>query len=262
MPVDPVTGIFYRVEGQGQPLLMTLPLFASQEDILGPEAGVVAEAYLAGLTDRYRVLLLDYPSIGRSVDIAPADLTADRVAADWMSVATAAGFDRFAIWGYSWGAAAALQLAARTDRLTALVLGGWSPLQGPHPEALAAARSKLANPDEGALRVLRSPAQYAQWVHYYESVQGFDEATALERISRIPRLLYFGADGDVSENGTIIPIATRARQVRPALQAQGWEVHEIAGCGHEVAFEPGTVLPIVRPFLDRLGAAAGDLMPC
>jgi pimeloyl-ACP methyl ester carboxylesterase len=252
MPVDPGTGIFYRVEGEGLPLVITLPLFASQAEILGPEAGAVAEAYLAALTGSHRVLLLDYPSIGRSADIAPEALTADRVAADWLSVASAAGFDRFAIWGYSWGAAAALQLAARTDRLTALILGGWSPLHGPHPEALAAARSKLGNPDEGALKVLRSPAQYAQWVHYYSSIQGFDEAAALAGVAHLPRLLYFGTDGDVSENGITIPIASRARSARGALEAQGWEVHEIEGQGHGVAFAPDAVLPVVRPFLARL----------
>jgi pimeloyl-ACP methyl ester carboxylesterase len=250
MPVDPGTGIFYRVEGQGPSILITLPIFASQAKILGPEAGAVADAYLAGLTDRYRILLLDYPSIGRSADIAPADLTADRVAADWLSVATAAGFKRFAIWGYSWGAAAAIQLAARTDRLTALVLGGWSPLHGPHPEALAAARSKLDNPDAGALRVLRTPAQYAQWVHYYESIAGFDEAAVLAQVATLPCLLYFGADGDVSENGLSIPIASRARKARPALEAMGWQVRELAGHGHGLAFEPATVLAVVRPFLD------------
>jgi pimeloyl-ACP methyl ester carboxylesterase len=254
MPVDPATGIFYRVEGRGLPLMVTLPLFASQAEILGAEADAVLEAYLAGLTDHCRVLLLDYPSIGRSAGIAPDALVADRVAADWLSVATAAGFDRFAVWGYSWGAAAAFQLAARTERVDALLMGGWSPLGGPHPEALAAAHSKLGNPDTGALKVLRSRAQYAQWVHYYESLEGFDEGAALARVASIPRLLYFGADGDVSENGFVIPIASRARQARPALEAQGWQVHEVAGQGHGLAFQPDAVVPIIRPFLQGLPA--------
>ncbi|MFO0444000.1 MAG: alpha/beta fold hydrolase, partial [Betaproteobacteria bacterium] len=59
------------------------------------------------------MLLLDYPSIGRSRDIAPEALTADRVCADLLGVADAAGCERFAYWGYSWGGNVGLQLATR-----------------------------------------------------------------------------------------------------------------------------------------------------
>jgi hypothetical protein len=38
MPIDPRTGVFYALHGQGEPLLITLPLMASQVDIFGPES--------------------------------------------------------------------------------------------------------------------------------------------------------------------------------------------------------------------------------
>ena len=61
---------------------MGFPLMASQAEIFGAEAGAMRDAFLAGLTDTCQVLLLDYPSIGRSADIPGDQLTADRVCAD------------------------------------------------------------------------------------------------------------------------------------------------------------------------------------
>jgi pimeloyl-ACP methyl ester carboxylesterase len=55
---------------------------------------------------------------------------------DLLAVADAAGADRFAYYGYSWLALAGLQLAVRTDRLTALVMGGFPPLEGPYAQML------------------------------------------------------------------------------------------------------------------------------
>jgi pimeloyl-ACP methyl ester carboxylesterase len=138
----------------------------------------VLDGYLDRLSDRYRVLRVDYPSIGGSRDIAPEALTADRVCADLLAVASAAGFDRFAYWGYSWGAAVGLQLAARTDRLTALVLGGWPPLGAPYDGILQATRLKQPDPEPSSLKVLRSKAQYRQWETFYVSLQGWPEAEA------------------------------------------------------------------------------------
>ena len=56
-------------------------------------------------------------------------------------MADAAGADRFAYYGYSWLALAGLQLALRTDRLSALVMGGYPPLDGPYEEMLAVTRA-------------------------------------------------------------------------------------------------------------------------
>lgn len=253
MPLDPTTGVFYALHGptQGQPLLITLPLMASFGDIFGHALEPVLQGYLDGLTDRYRVLLVDYPSIGRSRDIATQALTADRVCADLSGVASAAGFDRFAYWGYSWGGNVGLQLATRTDRLSALVVGGWPALGGPYEPLLAAARQKLPNPEPSSLVVLRSPAQYAQWVHYGESIAGWPEREAVARI-RCPRMNVFGSDGDLVEAGIPVPIASCIREHRGALEALGWRVHEIAGHGHALCMQPEIAVPPVRAFLDEV----------
>jgi pimeloyl-ACP methyl ester carboxylesterase len=96
MPLDPATGVFYELHGRGRPLMITLPLMASHLEIFGPEGAALLAGYLDRLSDRFQVLLVDYPSIGASRDIAPEALTADRVCADLLGVASAAGFDRFA----------------------------------------------------------------------------------------------------------------------------------------------------------------------
>jgi len=251
MPLDPASGVFYEVQGRGQPLLIGLPLMASFTQLFGSELQGVLDGYLDRLTDRYRVLRVDYPSIGGSRDIAPEALTADRVCADLLAVATAAGFDRFAYWGYSWGGAVGLQLASRTDRLSALVIGGWPPLDGPYREILAAARLKLPHPEPSSLKVLRSEAQYAQWIAYYESMLDWPELDAVSRIT-CPRMALFGGLGDLIEAGIPVTIASNIRRNRDTLQARGWTVHEVPGQGHGVCMMPELVVPPVRAFLDEV----------
>ena len=249
MPLDPRTGVHYELHGQGRPLLVGLPLMASHAAIFGPESQAVLRGYLDRLVDRYRVLLVDYPSIGASRDIAPTDLSVDRVCADLLGVASAAGFERFAYWGYSWGGAVGLQLAHRTDRLSALVVGGWPPLGGPYAGILEATRLKQAAPEPSSLKVLRSAAQYRQWETYYASMGDWDEARSVARIA-CPKLVLFGGEGDLVEAGVPVPIASTIRAHRAELEGQGWEVVEIPGHGHGVTVLPELVVPPVRRFLD------------
>jgi pimeloyl-ACP methyl ester carboxylesterase len=251
MPLDPTSGVFYEVLGQGQPLLIGLPLMASFSAIFGDELQPVLDDYLQPLLDRYRVLLVDYPSIGGSRDIAPQALTADRVCADLLAVASAAGFDRFAYWGYSWGAAVGLQLAARTSRLTALVLGGWPPLGAPYAGILQATRLKQASPEPSSLKVLRSKDQYRQWEAYYSSMLAWPEAESVARIA-CPKMVFFGGEGDLVEADIPIRIASLIREHRTALEQLGWVVHELPGQGHGVCMAPDLVVPPVRSFLDRV----------
>ncbi len=251
MPLDPASGVFYELHGQGQPLLVGLPLMASFTTIFGEELRPVLDGYLSRLSDRYRVLLVDYPGIGGSRGVEPEALTADRVCADLLAVATAAGFGRFAYWGHSWGGAVGLQLAHRTDRLSALVIGGWPPLGAPYRALLQATRLKQGNPGPSSLKVLRSKDQYRQWEHYYASMLDWPESESVERIA-VPKMVLYGADGDLVEAGIAVPIASAIRSRRDTLEAQGWRVHELAGQGHGVCMMPELVVPPVRSFLDEV----------
>lgn len=248
----PASHVHFEVHGEGVPLFLGFPLMASHAEIFGEEAASVLRGYLDRLTDRYRVLVADYPSIGKSGSIPTAELTADRVCADLLRVADSAGFDRFAFWGFSWGGAAGLQLASRTDRLSALVCGGWPPLGGPYAEILRASREAAANPPAGVMAVLREPAQYAQWVTFYESIVDWPEAKAVARFT-CPRMAYAGSEGDPTAGHEVpISIASTIRSRRSELEALGWRVREIPGRDHSVCLDPEAVVPLVREFLDAV----------
>lgn len=244
-------GLHLALHGDGVPLLLGFPMMASHAEIFGDAGRQVLRGFLDGLTDRYRVLLVDYPSIGRSAAIPPGELTADRVCRDLLRAADAAGFDRFAYWGYSWGGAVGLQLASRTDRLSALVVGGWAPLGGHYEAVLRGARAQVHAPPASAMAVLREPAQYAQWVTFYDSVQAWPEDEVLRRLT-CPRLVFVGADGDTDAGGVPLPIATTVRAGRGRLEALGWRVEEIPGRDFGVGLDPSAVVPAVRPFLDAV----------
>lgn len=244
------SGVYYEVHGRGKPLFLSFPIMASHADIF-PGGGAVLDGYLERLTDRYSVLLADYPSIGKSDSIPPGELTADRVCADLLAVAEAAGFGRFAFWGYSWGAAAGLQLACRSDRLTALLCGGWPALGGPYADMLRASASQVSNPPGYAKVILRNDAQYAQWVTFYTSVMDWPEAEAVAAMT-CPRLNYVGAESVTDSGGIAMPFADLIRRQKAPLEALGWEVTLIPGAGHSIAMEPERVVPVAREFLDRV----------
>ncbi len=245
--------IYYAVHGnpKGKPLFLGFPIFASYAQIFGEQQAGVLNGFLDRLVDRYRVLVVDYPTIGKSGTTPATELTADRVSADLLSVVDAAGFRRFAYWGYAWGAAAGLQLASRTKRLSALVIGGWPPLGGDYAGMLQAARTNLTNPSPSSMQVLRNKEQYQQWVTFYESVQNWPEAKAVAGI-KCPKLVFYGGDSITVTGGVTVGYAATIRQKRKDLEAMGWRVAEIPGKGHGVGLEPSVIVPVVREFLDKV----------
>jgi 3-oxoadipate enol-lactonase len=106
-------GIFYRTEGQGEPLLLLHGLMAS---------GVMFDPLIALLRDRFRMLIPDLRGHGRSGDLdGPYDVPA--LTADLDTVLAEARFDRSAVMGYSHGGAVAQQLAhTRPAAVSKLVL--------------------------------------------------------------------------------------------------------------------------------------------
>jgi len=250
MPLDTETGVYYEVHGKGIPLLLGFPVLASHALVFGEAAGEIHAQFLAGLTDRYQVLTIDYPSIGRSADIPPELLTRDRVCQDLLKVATAAGFHDFVYWGYSWGAAVGLQLSSRTDRLTGLVMGGWPPLGAQYADVLASAEEQIADPPAAVQVVLRSPAQYAQWSYFYRSLGDWSEELLCRSLT-MPRLAFAGGEGDVLAGSRLIRNASTLKARQAELEAMGWEVQLIPGRDHSVGLDPAIVVPLVREFLDR-----------
>lgn len=92
------------------------------------------------LSPTFRVVAADYEG-HRMSHPAAGTLTPENVTADLLAIADAAGAETFAYYGYSWLALSGLQLALRTDRLTALAMGGFPPLEGPYAGMLAVTRA-------------------------------------------------------------------------------------------------------------------------
>jgi pimeloyl-ACP methyl ester carboxylesterase len=220
----------------------------------------LAEAGFRAVTADYEGHLTDHPK--------PDTLTAAAVAADLLAIADAAGADRFAYYGYSWLALAGLQLATRTDRLTALAMGGYPPLGGPYDAMLEVTRiaHRMAVANQGkpptvakpgdwdSAEVSRHPDQTDQYVTLYESLRGFDERPALDRL-RIPRLAFAGTDDNISYgpkwNDAYVAIAEPLRQHQEELAERGWTVELVKDADHMTAMLPGAVLPILTPWLTR-----------
>lgn len=197
----------------------------------------------------------------------PETLTARGVAADLLAVADAAGAGRFAYYGYSWLALAGLQLAIRTDRLTALAMGGFPPLDGPYDAMLAVTwathEAAIANAgappatdvepgDWDAAEVTLSPEQTQQFVTLYESLRGFDERTALAGLS-LPRLAFAGADDRTvygpKWGGVTVAVGEPLARHRAELTASGWTVEVVPGGDHLTTMQAAVVLPILTPWL-------------
>ena len=103
----------------------------------------VGPTLIDGLASRYRVIAADYEG-HRMANPAPDTLTPDALAADVLAIADAAGAGTFAWYGYSWLALTGLQVALRTDRLWALAMGGYPPLDGPYAAMLDVTRAAHA----------------------------------------------------------------------------------------------------------------------
>lgn len=229
--------IHFEVHGpeDGLPLFLAFPLFASYAEIFGAEQAVVKEGFLNRLTDRYRVLLVDYPNVGRTHTPPPAELTPDRVYSDLLSVADAAGFDRFAYCGHLWGAVNGLMLASRSDRVSALICGTWPPLGAPYADMLRGVELQLAEPPPHAMVILRDPGQYAQWHTFYLGMQDWDEEAAVASIA-CPRLALIGSEVESAVVGIPLRLTERVR--------------EIAGAETGAILDAGVMVPEMRRFLE------------
>jgi pimeloyl-ACP methyl ester carboxylesterase len=106
-------GIFYRVVGAGEPLLLLHGIMVS---------GDMFDPLVALLSDRFRVLIPDLRGHGRSGAL-PGPYDVATLAADLDTVRSEAGFKRCAVMGYSHGGAVAQRVARdRPDGVTKLYL--------------------------------------------------------------------------------------------------------------------------------------------
>ena len=252
--------IAVEVHGRGATVLLAV----NPQPVEGPQAEelrrwgadpALGRALIDGLSDAFQVVAFDYEG---QVPQAPKPdtLTPANVAGDLLAVADAAGADRFAYYGYSWLALAGLQLAIRTDRLAALVMGGFPPIDGPYGQMLRVttathamassastpstattsqpSKEPAGEPDWSQVEVTLTEAQTRQFVTLYQALQGFDDRAAPAQV-RCPRLCFVGSADEIT------------------WRALGWGAREPRRPGHE---------PTRRARSARLaGAGAGGTGP-
>ena len=221
--------VHYETYGAGPTLLIGSPITLSS-------AEAIRTGYLDRLTDRYRVILMQYPS----GDEEAASFTPERVSDDMLAVADAAGAERFAWYGFSWGAVVRLQLAARTNRLTALICGGWPPLGGPYGPTLAVTEALAAKAPQAQMMAT-----------YYRGLRNWPEREVVSKLT-VPRFTFAGSNDTVAGvEGQRTPIGPVIAQHRDELERMGWTVELVNGFGHELVNRPDVVVPLIREFLDR-----------
>ncbi|HEX3214727.1 MAG TPA: alpha/beta hydrolase [Actinomycetota bacterium] len=270
------------VEVQGRGPTVLLPV--NPRPVEGPQAEelrrwgadpALGRSLIDGLSDAFQVVAFDYENHVLQ-EPKPDTLTPANVAGDLLAVADAAGADRFAYYGYSWLALAGLQLGIRTDRLAALAMGGYPPLDGPYTEMLQVttathelAGASPASPpsapttsppsdeppgevDWSTVEMTLTEAQTRQFVTLYQALRDFDDRAAQARL-RCPRLCLVGSADEISYDerwgGVQVSLADPVIRHRAELQTLGWEVHVLDGLDHMQAMQANQVLPILRPWL-------------
>lgn len=274
-----------EIHGAGPALLLPVnphPIEGPQAEEMRKWGGdpSLGHALITGLSDLFRVVAFDYEGHILSTP-KPDTLTPDNVVADLLAVAGAAGADRFAYYGYSWLALIGLQLALRTDRLSALIMGGFPPLDGPYAEMLRVteathemALTAAANPappveshssgeagDWDSVEVTLSTDQTRQFVTLYQALQGFDDRAAQARLT-CPRLCFVGSADEIEYGpkwGDVhVSIAGPVLRGRAELERLGWAVRVLDGLDHMQAMQAAQVVPIIRAWLPSRAAMQTD----
>jgi pimeloyl-ACP methyl ester carboxylesterase len=234
------SSVYYEVHGRGSRFL----LMGFQ---LQPHHPQLA-AFVEGLGKDYRIIVATYPPGETDPNFGDPMMytfTPAAVARDYLAIASAAGADEFAYYGYSWGAACGLQLAIRSGRVKALVSGGFPMIDGPYREILSAMRLVML----GDAKADTSPESMRQYMTYYEGLQSFNDRSIQSKL-KMPRLNFVGTQDRVNMAGRMeVEYFNRFTAVSKELKAAGWDVMSIPDKDHATATAPEVIVPLLRKWL-------------
>ena len=261
--------IDFEVHGDGPALLLPVNPIAPPE---GPATEqmrawgadpALGHTLVEGFSRRFRVIAFDYEG-HLQAHPKPDTLTPDNVTADFLAVADAANAETFAYYGYSWLGMIGLQFAIRTNRLTALAMGGFPPLDGPYAAMLQvteATHEMAGAPTTGAevevgdwdsTEVAMSKEQTQQYATLYRALATFDDHTVQDRIT-CPNLCIVGSADNIQYgdrwNNAYVPIGSAVTTNREALETLGWTVQILDNLDHMQAMQAAQILPVVEPWL-------------
>jgi pimeloyl-ACP methyl ester carboxylesterase len=201
--------IAYRVDGDGETMV-----FIKQGRY------PVESAQLRLLRDHMRVVQIEPLGFGGSQRPAVHPEIHRQV----LDVLDREGIGRFAVWGYSQGAAMAATVAVATDRVMALVAGGFSLLNRPIPARLD--------------WLCENPRVPAAARAFWREFAAHDWCTELAELS-CPTLMYVG--------GADRQFASALRRTRRWLVDYGTTVWELDGLDHRGCDDEPNVSTLVVP---------------
>ena len=231
-----------RYKTYGPVLFLGSPISVDKSGQGSDPIAALRQGYLDRLTDRYQVIVMDYPPTGAEAGAAVNSFDPDRVCADVLAVANAAAAERFAWYGYSWGGVVGLQLAARTDRLSALIRGGWPPIG-------ASCRDMTAVSEWLAQRAGAAEAQLM--VTFYRALNEWRDEETVSKFTCL-RMAFAGSDDVITTAGYTTRIGPLVAERRTDLERLGWTVRLVDKARHDLFTRPEVVVPLVRAFLDPI----------
>jgi pimeloyl-ACP methyl ester carboxylesterase len=248
------TEIYYEVRGRADgPTLFLGPPFTATPNELMAQAGMEdpTAAWVRGLGDDFRILVADLPrGVGQTGNPLGKDYSPDAAVADLVAVLDASGTDRAAWVGYSYGGAQGIQLTCRTDRVSALVVGGWPALNQPFARLLEVTTAIAESlPAEGGGV---DPELAWSSVAFYAPLSEWPERAEVAKIA-VPRMAFMGSEdtADSLPKEYATPLADLLRNAEPELRELGWEIAYFEGEGHLGAVRAEVALPAVQDFLRR-----------
>ena len=238
------TELWFATHGDPQrPAIFLGPHFYAS---LGRAEGDDTEQWIEALKADFFLIVADYPrGFGRTGNPLGMDFTPDVAADEYQRIADAAGAERFGWVGYSYGGAIGVQLACRTDRVSALAVGGFPPLDAPFREmADITANMARSMADTPGL----DPKLLWSAVGFYAPLPQWREREAVANLA-MPRMAFIGSDDvGVPAQGIDLPLAATVRKTEPTLKAMGWEVAWLEGQDHVSAVQSSVSLPVVERF--------------
>lgn len=244
------TQIAYRMTGSGTPLILLHGGGQSKQDW-------ASAGYVARLSETFQVVTIDLRGNGESgMPDHERAYTIERLLEDVLAVADACGAEKFALWGFSYGANVGRYLAARSGRVTRFVMGGipfgsatpgtwgrsiretvekWAPILSAQREGTLDLATLSKEDQENLAEV-----HLSRWIAVFQGMVSWPDVAPADLLC--PTLLLVGSDSEAYQ--------TFISDEMEGIKAAGVQVQVFDGLTHMDEFSAiDLVLPVAQSFL-------------
>lgn len=238
------TEIYFETHGDpARPAIFLGPHFYATQSA---DDGGSTDTWIERLRHDFFLVVADYPrGLGRTGHPQGLTYTPDIAAQEYGCIADAAGVDQFGWVGYSFGGAMGVQIACRTERVTALAVGGFPPLNAPFQLMIDIASQTVKKPP--LLPKFIDPGVLDSTLGFYRPLVTWPERREISKLT-MPRLAFMGDQDGAQESPQSGPLADKLRGVEDELCALGWQIEWLQGQDHASAQRPEVSLPVVHRF--------------